>query len=208
MIITDEATGVKYLVTEIKDEHPKGPKVALVVGHHEASKGDYSNLFKQHEWDYWKWFAENYEKWEGDVSIFFHDPKINSYIERQRDTAKRTADYDLVFELHWNAFDPDGDGVDNASGTECLVYPGNERSFKTAEYFCNTMSNSGFKNRGVKILNPGDNGYGFVSETKGDAILVEFFFADSKTDFEYWTTEAGVYAINRAIGRYTELFKG
>lgn len=176
-------------------------KVAFVAGHHEAAKGDYSSLHGMHEWDKWKAFLIELED-IGD--IFLHNPLINSYTLRQQDMAEKTKDYDLVIELHWNAFDPDNDGDDDAYGTECYIWKGNQLMKQVGDYFCELMNEHGFRNRGCKPIDSGD-GAGFLEAMVGDAILLEPFFADNIGDVSKYVDEIYIDVIKKIINKYYEL---
>ena len=148
-------------------------KVAFVIGHNENDKGAYSEHLESSEWDYWNDFYDTYLTHLGDK--FTHNLS-KSYTKRQKAMAKLTKDYDLVFELHFNASLP------SANGVEALVYYSNKKMFKIGSLYCELMSDKlGIKNRGCKRITSG-NGFGFLKETKGSAILLEPFFGSNKKD--------------------------
>lgn len=149
-------------------------KIAIVVGHHRLSKGAKS-IYLPSEWDLMKEVAENLK----DVAdVFYHNPNIGGYGARQRAMGKRTANYDIVFELHYNAASP------QANGCEALYYFSNKEGKRIAEKFCNMVSQfMGIKNRGSKALHSDNQrGYGFVYNMKGTAIILEPFFGTSEKD--------------------------
>ena len=83
-------------------------KVAVVVGHHKWAKGAKSPYLPS-EWDLMSEIAEDLK----DVAdVFYHNPNISGYNARQRSMAKRTASYDLVIELHYNAATPQANGCE------------------------------------------------------------------------------------------------
>jgi len=173
-IIIDESTGKRYKLVEVKEESKK-KKVAFVIGHTSKDKGAYSNFLKISEWDMFKNFSEGFLQEAGD--IFFHNPNISSYTKRQEETAAKTKDYEIVFELHFNAASP------SAEGCEALYYDGNEKAKALCNKFCSLMeSKMQMKNRGAKPLVIGENGYGFVFEQKPTAIILEPFFSSNPSD--------------------------
>lgn len=80
--------------------------------------------------------------------------------------------YDLVCELHLNASNGAGYGM------ECLYYPGDARGRAIAERGCKNFSNLGFRNRGAKAR--GD--LYIIGATRPTAVLFESFFCDNKGD--------------------------
>ena len=149
-------------------------KIAIVIGHHKISKGAKSNYLLS-EWDLMSEVAENLK----DVAdIFYHNPKIGGYNSRQKAMGKKTSEYKIVFELHYNAATP------QANGCEALYYFSNNEGKAIAEEFCLLVnSKMGIKNRGAKALHSEDQrGFGFVYNIKGTAIILEPFFGTSCKD--------------------------
>ena len=79
--------------------------------------------------------------------------------------------YDLVCELHLNAADGAGHGV------EVFHYPGDKKGYSIASQICKNISSLGFTNRGTKT----EQLY-MINDTKPTAVLVESFFCDNKKD--------------------------
>jgi len=182
-----------YLVPE--EDMPTNKSVCFVIGHHASSQGAYSVWLKETEWQFWFDYANKYLIGLGD--IFIHEP-LDSYTERQIEMAKKTENYDLVFELHFNAF-PDAEGV------ETLTYKGNEKMLGLGNYFCELMEEDlGYENRHAKWIDSG-NGYGFLRETKGDAILLEPFFGSDEIDCMKFHPDIFAAIINKTIKKYYEL---
>ena len=149
-------------------------KIAIVIGHHKFSKGAKSNYLLS-EWDLMSEVAENLK----DVAdIFYHNPKIGGYNSRQKVMGKKTSEYNIVFELHYNAASP------QANGCEALYYFSNNEGKAIAEEFCLLVnSKMGIKNRGAKALHSeNQRGFGFVYNMKGTAIILEPFFGTSCKD--------------------------
>lgn len=156
-------------------------KTAFVLGHTNGNqkvkdKGAFSEFLQQSEWNYFDRLTKKYPKvFE---NVFHHDGTITSYTHRQKAMAERTKDYDLIIELHFNASAP------QANGVESLTYFSNDLMDSVGEFFCNEISTEmGIKNRGNKRITSG-NGYGFLSNMRGDAILLEPFFGSNKEDVD------------------------
>lgn len=80
--------------------------------------------------------------------------------------------YDLVCELHLNAFDG------QKQGSEVLYYPGDRKGQEIATRGSSALSKLGFKNRGAK---PRGDLY-IIASTRPTAVLFESFFCDNKHD--------------------------
>ena len=169
-------------------------KIAFIVGHTPYSKGAYSDYFNSSEWDlfnsYFDWFKE-----VGDV--FIHDNNLG-YTSRQKEMATKTREYDLVFELHFNASNG------KAKGCEALHYHRNETARKICFAFCEKYTElTGAKNRGTKALNDGsDRGFGFVYYQKPTAIILEPFFGDNKEDCNKFSIDAFLDSIKYAVNNF------
>lgn len=80
--------------------------------------------------------------------------------------------YDLVMQLHLNAFD----GI--AFGSEIWIYEGNEKAKEYAERLAKNLGVK-WKNRGVKE----STSLYWLKRTIPTAMLVESFFCDNKNDY-------------------------
>lgn len=156
-------------------------KTALVIGHIDSSQGAISDHLCDNqvtEFGLFKDICENDLSELGD--IFIHDD-IKNYTARQKAMAERTKGYDLVFELHFNSFNK------KAQGVEALHYYKNGNTQLIAQKFSQLIAEKmGIKIRGkygAKATSKG-NGFGFLYETKGWAVLLEPFFGDNKEDCE------------------------
>jgi len=174
-------------------------KVAFVIGHYSEDKGANSSFLDSSEYTFWKDFYDAQLKTLGDV--FLHSDN-SSYTQRQEETAEKTKDYDLVFELHFNA----SESI-SANGVEALVYFSNELTKKVGQFYCDTMAEDmHYKNRNVKAVTSG-NGYRFLQKTKGDAILLEPFFGSNEADCSLFNPEQYKEVIKKTITKYTILKK-
>lgn len=173
-------------------------KVAIVIGHHKLGKGAYSKYFGLKEYDFYKRYQEQLKKY-GDV--FFHNYLLRGYNTRQKSMAKKTADYDLVFELHFNSSDGD------ASGCEALYYYRNKKTLKLAKVFCETYTDiTGTRNRGAKpLVSDAQRGFGFVYHQKPSAILLEPFFGDNIEDCKAFDINIFLRALDATINAFKTL---
>ena len=171
-------------------------KVAFVIGHNKNDKGAYSKELGFSEWDYWNYFYINNLCHLGDL---FNHSLSSSYTSRQKSMSNLTKDYDLVFELHFNA------GPLSANGVEALIYSGNNKMKIIAELYCKLMSDKlSLRNRGCKEKSSG-NGFGFLKLTKGDAILLEPFFGSNKSDCNKYSHKQHALVIEEVINKYNKL---
>jgi N-acetylmuramoyl-L-alanine amidase len=150
-------------------------KIAFVIGHSTVEKGAFSQALQMSEFEFWSNLSK--KMWHlGDV---FEHGTSKSYTTRQKLTSEKTAQYDIVFELHFN-------GSDNlkSNGCEALYWNKNEQGKAIAEKFCQLVHKKmEIKNRGAKpISDKMDRGYGFLYQTRGTAILLEPFFGSNELD--------------------------
>lgn len=154
-------------------------KVALVVGHHENSKGAYSPYLKTSEWDFYNDVVDCVK----DVDVYFHDTNIRSYTARIKHTARKlnAQNYDLVIELHFNSSDNP-----SANGCETLYYFASKKGRDYANsfsYVVNEWTGIKLRNGGLKALtNTKDRGYASVFYPAAPTILIEPFFGSSRKD--------------------------
>jgi len=154
-------------------------RIALVVGHHEKSKGALSKYFGLREWDFYNEVVREL----GNVNVFYHDENISGYTSRIKNTASKInkIDFDLVIELHFNSA-----VHTSANGCETLYYYRSNKSMKYAQLFSKVVTeNTGIKSRngGLKALtNKKDRGFASVYYTKAPTILIEPFFGSNESD--------------------------
>ena len=167
-------------------------KVAIVIGHHEKSKGAYSKYFGLKEWD----FYNKVNNCIHGATTYWHDSNISGYTSRIKDTARRVnnGNYDIVIELHFNSFTDK-----SANGCETLYY---FKSRKGKDYACRFSDlvsyKTGIKIRGngVKALaNKKDRGFASVYYTDAPTILIEPFFGSNKRDCELIKSPENVASI-------------
>jgi N-acetylmuramoyl-L-alanine amidase len=156
-------------------------KIVFLIGHTEKDKGAFSPHLKKSEWQLFKDLETELTK-IGDV--FYHDPKIKSYRQRQTETAKLTYNYKTVIELHFNSLDKEF-----ANGAEVLYYFNSARGKFLATNFLELWcERTEIKNRGAKAVNLG-NGGEFLKKTKGTALLLEPFFGSNAEDCSRWNEQ-------------------
>jgi len=167
-------------------------EVAFIIGHTKLSKGAYSDYFKSYEYDFYQKFKCELEE-IGDV--FTHNSINTGYNNRQKKTAEKTKDYDIVFEVHFNSLDKTADGC------EAWHYYLNQESREICMKFCRTYSElTGVRNRGAKYLSKSSQrGYGFVKHQKPNAIILEPFFGDNQGDCKAFEIGKFIEAINKSI---------
>ncbi len=172
-------------------------KTAFVIGHTPYGKGAFSKHLKKYEFDFYLSFKDDLEKM-GDV--FVHDNNLG-YTSRQKAMGKNTKEYDLVFELHFNAANG------KAGGCEALHYFRNDKASLVCDFFCESFcEKTGIKNRGGKELsNAEQRGYGFVYYQKPTAIILEPFFGDNENDCEKFNSESLLKTIKESIDFYDQL---
>ena len=187
--------GEDFYLVPVKDIEVKERKVAFVVGHIPSKQGFYSTALGATEYEFWLKYANDNLKSLGEV--FTHEDIVD-YTLRQSKMSKLTKDFDLVFELHFNAFNSVVDGV------ECLVWKGNKKMLEVGNYFCREMvKGMSYDNRYAKDISTG-NGAGFLEVTKGDAILLEPFFGDNTLDCAKFDIDIYTAIIKKTIDFYYE----
>lgn len=167
-------------------------KIAFVIGHTKLFKGAYSSYFNKYEYDFWKGFECELKEF-GDV--FYHNYLVNGYNKRQIITARKTKEYDVVFELHFNS----SNSVIN--GCEALYYHDNKETKDIANRFCDKYTNlTGCRNRGAKELyKKTQRGFGFLKNQKPNSIILEPFFGDNYWDCHRFEISKFTYAVKYSI---------
>ena len=166
-------------------------RLAFLIGHTSKSKGAHSFYFDRNEFDFWRGFECELSE-VGDV--FYHDHNIKSYTKRQKKASYELSDYDVVFELHFNAANS------KAKGCEALYLKGNDTSKDIATLFTDNyhyLTKS--KNRGAKALYSRlQRGYGFVKNQRANGIILEPFFGDNKEDCKLFNIDHFLTAVKKS----------
>lgn len=157
-----------------------GKKIALVVGHSSVSQGAYGNMGIS-EFHYWDRFLKknimNFTD-ENEYQIFYRSTGGSGYSERMRELHSRIDEWeaDISVSFHFN-----GAGKAYINGHEILYYnAGKTLAEKLDIIFDKNLDN---RDRGVKKVNKGDRGSGFLRRGKSKCILVEPFFASHQDKF-------------------------
>jgi len=162
-------------VIELRPEMPKA-RIAVVIGHHPLGKGAFSKHFGQNEYDF---YSDVIKLMRSNVDFYKH-PSILSYTLRQKLLAKRLKGkgYSVVIELHFNASNGRGNGV------ECLYYFMNKVGKLYAQNYVNLIvEKTGIKSRGAKALvNSKQRGFGFLKYMPCTALILEPCFGDNESD--------------------------
>lgn len=153
-------------------------KIAFVIGHDKTSPGAYSHFLHTSEYIYNSEVA-SYLATIGDI---YKRPLGGGYNTQMRKLAEQInpKNYDLVAELHFNSFNK------KANGCESVIYKGNHYTGQLGDDYCTaTCKKYGTKNRGVKEVDKGGRGYGFLSMINADAIILEPFFGDHEESLKF-----------------------
>jgi N-acetylmuramoyl-L-alanine amidase len=171
--------------------------VAIVIGHTFEAPGLRSDIIGDSEWYFWRDQCDEYFSRRYDV--FEHYIYASSYTRRQEIMGDMTKDYDWVFELHFNGADSP-----QANGVEAFHYFSNPNTKAFSEYYCARMSEVlGIKNRGAKPLySKSQRGFGFINEMRGNAVLLEPFFATNKDDVYNFNPYQHFSIFNECVERY------
>ncbi|MGL5962001.1 MAG: N-acetylmuramoyl-L-alanine amidase [Cetobacterium sp.] len=162
-------------------------KIALVVGHNTKSKGAYSEGLKLSEYDLFKQVADKVAEHLKGVDVYTRKD-TGSYSKEMSNllTEIHKTKYDLVIELHFNAFNKVAEGV------EVLYYSKSTKGKEWAEQI-NKIHNSllGIKIRGlIPISDNSKNGSYGIMKCKYPYILTESFFGDNPKDTAKVTVES------------------
>lgn len=146
--------------------------IAIVVGHSPSEQGAYSEILSKSEYEYNKEVASHLE----DIADIYYRPNVIGYKTAMRELARQLnpKPYKFVIELHFNAFNG------SASGTEALIWKGNNRSRSLSDKLVKSISTQyKTKNRGFKEVSESNaRGYWFLQSMAADAIILESFFGD------------------------------
>jgi len=154
-------------------------KIAVVIGHDKTSPGAYSPHLGQSEYIYNSEVATHLSK----IADIYKRPAGGGYKTQMINLANKInkKDYDLVVELHFNAFNK------IANGCEVVIFKGNKYTEKVGQKFCDLITKEYCtKSRGVKeVSQPNDRGYWFLVLMKADAMILEPFFGDNKESLKF-----------------------
>lgn len=169
-------------------------KVAIVVGHDENEQGAFSWWLDKSEYPFNKEFADQIN-----ADVLYRKPRVKGfgYVSQMKELGKRTKDYDVVAELHFNASEG---GI--ANGCEALYWVTNEKGKRYSNKFLEILTQEmpELRNRGVKaIYSRKQRGFHFHAQTKGTSIILEPFFGDSEKDRQRFRVVDYVCVLNKWI---------
>lgn len=98
---------------------------------------------------------------------------------------------DLDVSIHFNSGAVDKNGNGKTTGVEVLIYNETSQAKDIAKNVCKSISELGFKNRGVKVRND----LRFLRTTKAPAMLIECCFVDDKDDVQLYDCQSMATAI-------------
>lgn len=157
-------------------------RIAIIVGHRQKSQGAYSPHLEQTEFQFNKLVAEQLK----DIADIHYRPDTpftsESYKRLQVLKSINSKRYDLVIELHFNAFHDE-----NAHGCTALHYITNSRTKKLARRFV-YLVNRDFKVRKrelIAISSKSQRGGQMVVDSKADFILLEPFFGTNTESLKF-----------------------
>ena len=153
-------------------------KVAIVIGHSKNSPGTYSKYLKASEYIY----NSEVASYLGCVADIYNRPNARGYNTQMEKLAEELnpKGYDLVIELHFNAFNK------SANGCEAVIFPGNSKTKSIGNKFCKMITEKYVtNNRGVKEHGPTQRGGGFLSKMSAPAIILEPFFGDTEEALKF-----------------------
>ena len=102
---------------------------------------------------------------------------------------------DLDVSIHFNCGANDKQGNNKSTGVEVWLYGANSKAKTYAESVCKSISELGFKNRGVKY----STSLYFLRKTVNPAMLIECCFVDDKDDVERYDYQSMAKAIVKGL---------
>lgn len=169
-------------------------KIGFIIGHHEKSKGAYSETLKISEWDLFRSLESELNQIG---KVYYHNSGIGSYTQRCVDIAKRIGkDCDVVFALHFNAANK------AAHGCEAFHWHTNEKGKAIATKFVKHYTDkTKARSRGVKKYSDikTERGAGEVYYPKATVVLLEPFFGDNEADCKKFDRKVFLEAIKESV---------
>ncbi|MBR8701488.1 MULTISPECIES: N-acetylmuramoyl-L-alanine amidase [unclassified Fusobacterium] len=152
-------------------------KVALVVGHNERSKGAYSTVLNESEFDYYKEIATLINQMDESIDIYIRKP--NTSYTREMSQVINSINlhtYKYVFELHFNNVTDS-----KVNGALCLAYHNSTKGLSIAKEFLERLCKEyNLKNKGiVKIKSSNERGGFGICKTNCPYVLIEPFFGNN-----------------------------
>lgn len=168
-------------------------RCVLLVGHSFKKQGHGIDTFTEYMYN---------SNLAGDIITRFNSMDIDLIIKKRSSLEELPKEVnelkpDLVVELHLNAFN----GV--VQGTETLCHNRSKEAYKVAAIFQEELvSRLGLRDRGVKKLYEGDNGYFLMNELNAPSIILEPFFMDNMDVLEGNFYESSIEGVISGINKY------
>jgi N-acetylmuramoyl-L-alanine amidase len=153
----------------VQNLHIGKMKIAVCIGHNPNDKGAFSRYLQKSEYDYNSEVVQNLHGFD----VYRRQP-LGSYRKEITFLAQQVnkKNYDLVIELHFNAFN----GA--ANGVETIGYPGSKAG-KLGQMYCDLISKEySTLNRGHKEATSDARGLYFLQTMKAPSLILEPFFGD------------------------------
>lgn len=169
-------------------------RVGFIIGHHEKSKGAYSETLKSSEWDLFRGLESQLSQIG---KVYYHNSAIGSYTQRCIDISKRIGkECDIIFALHFNAANK------TANGCEAFHWHTNVKGKDVATKFVKYYTDkTGARSRGVKKYSDikTERGAGEVYYPQSTVVLLEPFFGDNAEDCKKYSSKVFLDAIKESI---------
>lgn len=154
-------------------------RVAICVGHSRSNDSGARSVGGMSEWEYNNAvaiFLNEKLKMQGIASEVVNSYPFKTYSKSMSWLRERTWGFDCVIELHFNSYSSTA-----AKGFEYLYCHSSEAGEQLAQEFLDQHSTTipAQTNRGVKPIQIGDRGWGFVSKTRPPAVICEPFFGSN-----------------------------
>lgn len=146
--------------------------IAVVVGHDKKSPGAYSPFVNASEYV----FNSEVATYLKGCDVYKRSG-IGSYKQQMQALADvvNPKGYDLVIELHFNAFNK------KAQGVETVGWKGNKTSEDYGKKYCTVISEYyDITNRGIKFVENNGRGYWFNYYINANSLILEPFFGDEQ----------------------------
>ncbi|MBR8750126.1 hypothetical protein IX317_001810 [Fusobacterium sp. DD29] len=151
---------------------------ALVIGHNQRSKGAYSHMLSQYEYDYYVDVANIINELDESIDVYLRKPSTG-YSKEMRPVIDsiNLNNYDFVLELHFNNVSDK-----RVNGALCLAHYKSVKGLKIAEEFLEKLCESyNLKNRGIiKVKSSSDRGGFGICKTCCPYVLIEPFFGNNQ----------------------------
>lgn len=162
---------------------PPIKKVGICVGHSKRGDKGARSVGGAYEHPYNTIVAQHLQeklKDRGIASIILNESPFGSYTKTMKWLGEQTWGCDIAIELHYNSY-----SSTKANGFEYLYHHASKEGKRLAESFLFIHEDvlPGQVSRGIKPINYGGRGFGFLSKTKPPAIICEPFFGSNPKEW-------------------------